>query len=140
MPIIRSFNVNLPSDNRCLPKGGVIAGSLAQGAISTGEVVEIRLGKILQDGHGNWSYESITARVLGLRSETTSLMHTNPCGIICIEIDIEPSSCRLDSLIGLALGFSGQLPPVVTNIKIDYRLLRRLVGFPNREFARSRQR
>lgn len=41
---------------------------------------------------------------------------------------VDPTLCRSDRLVGQVLGSKGKLPPVYTELEINYFLLRRLLG------------
>ena len=48
--------------------------------------------------------------------------------IVGVGLKVDPTLCRSDRLVGQVLGSKGKLPPVYTELEINYFLLRRLLG------------
>jgi translation initiation factor 2 subunit 3 len=48
--------------------------------------------------------------------------------ILGVGLRVDPTLCRSDRLVGQVLGSKGKLPPVYTELEINYFLLRRLLG------------
>lgn len=48
--------------------------------------------------------------------------------LIGVGLKVDPTLCRSDRLVGQVLGSKGKLPPVYTELEINYFLLRRLLG------------
>ena len=51
---------------------------------------------------------------------------------------IDPTLCRADRLVGQVLGDVGALPPVFTEIEVNYFLLRRLLGVKTEDAKQSK--
>jgi len=48
--------------------------------------------------------------------------------MVGVGLRVDPTLCRSDRLVGQVLGSKGKLPPVFTELEINYFLLRRLLG------------
>ena len=51
---------------------------------------------------------------------------------------VDPTLCRADRLVGQVLGAVGALPPVFTEIEVNYFLLRRLLGVKTEDAKQSK--
>jgi translation initiation factor 2 subunit 3 len=121
--IIRSFDINKPGIAWDSVKGGVIGGSLIKGIINIGDKIEIRPG-IITKGKST----PIIAEITSLQTETTTLDCVNPGGLIAIGTDIDPYYCKDDLLSGNILGLVGSLPPVYSEIQLEYTKLEEFDG------------
>ncbi|KAJ2778570.1 eukaryotic translation initiation factor 2 subunit gamma [Coemansia javaensis] len=126
--VIRSFDVNKPGYEVDQLKGGVPGGSILQGVIRVGEDVEIRPGYIELDADGKYIARPYRTRVVELMAERNQLQFAVPGGLIGMGTLLDPTLCRGDRLVGSVLGAVGTLPKVLIDIKINYFLLRRLLG------------
>jgi translation initiation factor 2 subunit 3 len=68
------------------------------------------------------------SRILTLYAEKNPLQFAVPGGLIGIGTQIDPTLTRADRLVGQVLGHRGALPDVYIRIKVQYHLLRRLLG------------
>ena len=51
-----------------------------------------------------------------------------PGGLIAVGLGVDPTLTRANRLVGMVMGYPGQLPDVIQQIDISYYLLRRLLG------------
>jgi translation initiation factor 2 subunit 3 len=63
MIIIRSFDVNKPGTEISSLKGGVVGGTILEGVLELGMVVEIRPGHLSKDANDNLRCIPIKSRV-----------------------------------------------------------------------------
>lgn len=126
--IIRSFDVNLPSTPIDDLKGGVVGGSIIQGVLQVGDVIEIRPGIVTKDESGNVSCRPIRSRVISLLAENNNLLYAVPGGLIGVGLLIDPSFTRNDKLVGNVLGIPGSLPAIYQEITVKFYQLKRLLG------------
>jgi translation initiation factor 2 subunit 3 len=126
MMIIRSFDVNKPGTILSNLAGGVVGGSLLQGILRIGDLVEIRPGIIKRSGE----VIPIMSRVNGIKSDNQELKMAVPGGLIAVSLTIDPVLSKADRLVGQVLGTTtnasggGALPPVFREAKIEYRMMR----------------
>jgi len=127
MFIARSFDVNKPGT---LPKdlvGGVVGGSLIQGKIKIGDLIEICPGiKIEEDNETIW--KPLTTEVTTLMTGDKNSKSAKPGGLIGIGTKLDPSLTKADGLLGGILGKPGTLPPVLNKLTLETHLLQRVVG------------
>lgn len=128
MIVIRSFDVNKPGSEVADLKGGVAGGSILCGVLKIGDEVEVRPGIIVKNDEGKSVCRPIFTRVVSLFAEANDLPFAVPGGLIGVGTKIDPTLCRADRLVGQVLGAVGYLPPVYSEVEINYFLLRRLLG------------
>lgn len=128
MIVIRSFDVNKPGAEVSELKGGVAGGSILCGVLKIGDEVEVRPGIIVKNEEGKPVCRPIFTRVVSLFAEANDLQFAVPGGLIGVGTKIDPTLCRADRLVGQVLGAVGHLPPVYSEVEINYFLLRRLLG------------
>jgi translation initiation factor 2 subunit 3 len=100
MNIVRSFDINKPGSQFEDLKGGVVGGSILQGTLKVGDVVEIRPGRVLTNHKGNKVCQPIIASVLSLNSDKNALTSAQPGGLIGISLNIDPAVTRANRLAG----------------------------------------
>lgn len=119
--ISRSFDINKPGTELKELKGGIIGGSIMQGAVSVGDKVEMKPGIGKKGSKPN----PVAFTIKSLREEKDSLEKAVSGGLIAIGTDIDPSLTKSDSLVGAVLGPVGELPDASAVIKVKYSLLKR---------------
>ncbi|MFH0848763.1 MAG: translation initiation factor IF-2 subunit gamma [archaeon] len=127
MFVLRSFDVNKPGTEPEQLLGGVIGGSIAQGALHLDEEIEIKPGVRIESG-GKTAYESIQTTVMSLRAGGTSVKEARSGGLVAVGTDLDPSMTRSDSLVGNVVGRPGSLPEMTENMTLDVHLFERVVG------------
>lgn len=132
MTVVRSFDVNKPGDDIVNLRGGVAGGSIQQGVIKVGQLIEIRPGIVEQavttDGHSVYSCRPILCRVVSLKAEDNDLQFAVPGGLIGVGTNVDPSLTRQNKLVGHVIGEPGTLPDVFVDVEIEYSLLPQVVG------------
>ncbi|WEU39713.1 MAG: translation initiation factor IF-2 subunit gamma [Candidatus Odinarchaeum yellowstonii] len=127
MYVTRSFDVNKPG---CEPQdlqGGVLGGSILQGKLSVGDIIEIRPGIKIDKPSGSY-YAPITTTVRSLQGGGVELKEARPGGLIGVGTKLDPSLTKADGLIGNVIGHVNNLPPVIDEITISVNLMQRAVG------------
>ena len=122
MFISRSFDVNKPGTEIKNLKGGVIGGSVVQGVLHVGDEIEIKPGITRKE---NENPSPIVCKVESLREESEQLDEAKPGGLIAVGTAIDPALTKSDSLVGAIIGYKGELPEVVSTIKIKYEMIKR---------------
>lgn len=127
--VIRSFDVNKPGCTVEDLQGGVAGGTLLQGFMRVGDLIEIRPGIIEKNSQTNEvSCTPIYTRVISLKAESNQLLYAIPGGLIGMGLKIDPFLTRADRLCGSVIGYSGSLPEVYKEVDIEFTLLGRLLG------------
>ena len=115
----RSFDINKPGISWDNVKGGVIGGSMFNGLLSVGDIIEIRPGIV---DTKNCTCIPIKTKVLSFQTDQEKLNSIYPGGLIGIGTDIEPYYCRNDYLSGNIIGLVGTLPKIYNSIELKYTL------------------
>ncbi|MCX6770231.1 MAG: translation initiation factor IF-2 subunit gamma [Candidatus Micrarchaeota archaeon] len=129
MVVARSFDVNKPGSEISKLKGGVIGGSLMQGKLCVGDEIEMLPG-ITKKTKEKETIEPITLKVDALMAGGKSVQEVGPGGLIGVATGIDPALTKSDHLTGNLIGKAGTLPPVLSEITLEYSLLKR-EGFDN---------
>ncbi len=124
MYIARSFDVNKPGTEVESIKGGVIGGVILRGVLKIGDRIEIRPG--LKLGEGRW--EAVVTEVDSLFAAGRPQKEVHAGGSIGVGTLLDPSLTKSDALSGTVLGLAGKLPPASDVVKLDLRLLEKVVG------------
>ena len=66
-------------------------------------------------------------------------MYAVPGGLIGVGMKVDPFITRSDSLVGQIIGHPGLMPEVLSEIDVNYFLLKRLLGVKNQEKIFSRR-
>ncbi|XP_010467705.1 PREDICTED: eukaryotic translation initiation factor 2 subunit gamma-like [Camelina sativa] len=134
MIVVRSFDVNKPGSDYDDMKGGVAGGSILQGVLKVGHVIEIRPGIIGKDEDRNPRCCSpIYTRITSLYAEQNELQFAVPGGLIGIGTSMDPMLTCGDRLVGQVLGEIGTLPDVYGELEVSFELLPRLIGVKTKE-------
>jgi len=127
MLVARSFDINRPGSTWDSLVGGVLGGSLAQGRLETGDEIELRPGREVEEGgRTEWRPVTTTARSLQAGGETVD--EVTPGGLLGVGTGLDPSLTKGDALAGQIAGPPGTLPPVQEEFTMDVQLLDRIVG------------
>ena len=132
MYVSRSFDVNRPGTKISDLKGGVIGGSIVQGALKVGDEIELRPGIVRKEGA---KPTPVVCTVQSLMEETEKLDEARPGGLVAIGTTLDPSLTKSDALVGSVIGRKGEVPESIDTVKVKYTLLKRtdLDNMPLRE-------
>ena len=125
MYVSRSFDINRPGTEIKKLKGGVIGGSIVQGVLKLGDEIEIKPGISKREGARP---ETVVTKVIALREENDDLKVAKAGGLVAVATDIDPSLTKADSFVGSIVGKKGEVPEAVSEIKMEYILLKRQEG------------
>jgi translation initiation factor 2 subunit 3 len=128
MFVARSFDVNKPGTPPERLVGGVLGGAIMQGVFRVGDEIEIRPGAPVRKPGGQIVYEPLYTTIESLRFGSMEVKEAKPGGLVAIGTGLDPSLTKSDNLVGNAVGKADQLPPTLDALRIDYRLLERVVG------------
>jgi len=127
LKIARSFDINRPGATPEALKGGVIGGSLSQGALHTGDKIEICPGRLVEyEGRKQWV--PIQTKVITLLAGKQVQDEIAPGGLMGVGTLLDPIMTKSDALVGQVAGEPGKLPPARSAFTMNMRLLERVVG------------
>lgn len=137
MYVARSFDINKPGAEISKLKGGVIGGSLIQGTIKVGDEIEMLPGVTKKSkDKDKESIEPLLLKVEALMAGSEQVEEAKPGGLLGIATRLDPSVAKSDHLVGNMIGKKGTLPPVLTEVTVEYSLLKR-EGFDNPAFKQA---
>ena len=125
--IARSFDVNKPGTKISNLIGGILGGSLKQGQIKVGDKIEISPGRSLTEG-GIEKWVPIVTEVVALRTGGENVESIVPGGSIAVQTSLDPAIVKSDQLAGNLAGIPGKLPKIWYELKLEPKLLKRVVG------------
>ncbi|MEM4703280.1 MAG: translation initiation factor IF-2 subunit gamma [Candidatus Pacearchaeota archaeon] len=125
--IARSFDVNLPGTVPEKLKGGVIGGTLKQGKLKQGDLIEIKPGMSIKQ-HDKIVYKTIKTKILSLRAGNNDIQEALPSGSLAIQTSLDPFMTKADALSGCVAAREGALPEITYNVKIKFKLFKEIVG------------
>ncbi|MCE4609801.1 MAG: translation initiation factor IF-2 subunit gamma [Desulfurococcales archaeon] len=128
MFIARSFDVNRPGTPPERLVGGVIGGGIIHGVFSVGQEIEIRPGLMTRKPGGRIEYEPIYTEISSLRFGNIEVEEAKPGGLVAIGTKLDPALTKSDNLVGNAVGLPGKLPPTLDQVRVEFKLLERVVG------------
>ncbi|WP_321430811.1 translation initiation factor IF-2 subunit gamma [uncultured Methanolobus sp.] len=132
MLIARSFDINKPGTPIKKITGGVIGGTLTEGVLHSGEELEVKPGrKVESDGMTRW--EPIITKVSMIVAGKSNVEEATPGGLLAVGTTLDPTLTKSDSLTGQVAGLPGTLPPTRDDLKLELRLLERVVGVSDEE-------
>ncbi|VVB99659.1 Translation initiation factor 2 subunit gamma [uncultured archaeon] len=129
MYVARSFDINKPGADIPKLKGGVLGGSLIQGTLKVGDEIEMLPG-LARKGKDKEIIEPVVLKIGALMAGNEPVQEAKPGGLIGIATGLDPAVAKSDHLTGNILGKKGTLPPVLSDIEMEYTLLKR-EGFDN---------
>ncbi|MBN2102178.1 MAG: translation initiation factor IF-2 subunit gamma [Candidatus Aenigmarchaeota archaeon] len=130
MYVARSFDINKPGTSIEKLGGGILGGSLVEGFLNIGEEIEIRPGLKIKE-----KYEPIKTKIMGIHKGGKKLDVLEPGGLAGIMTTLDPALAKSDGLSGNVAGRIGKLPPIFSEISMEYHVLKRAVGARTDESA-----
>ncbi len=125
MHVLRSFDINKPGTGIGDMKGGVIGGSLTQGAFNVGDEIEIKPGIVNEKNKG---YEPLHTEITSLGTAAGIVDSVKPGGLVAIGTRLDPAMTRSDSFIGSVIGRPGTLPDNSVRVELGVSLFDSAVG------------
>ncbi len=113
--VLRSFNVNRPGTPPEKLVGGVVGGVLSSGELRVGDEVEIRPGLKVRD-----KYIPIHTVITSIAIGSEFLEYARPGALIAIGTKLDPALTKADSLVGSVVGRRNEMPPVWSEIVLEY--------------------
>jgi len=125
--IARSFDINRPGTPIPNLHGGILGGALKQGVLKVGQEIEIKPG-IKEDKKGKDVWNPVKTKIVSIKTGELAINKATPGGSVAIETELDPYFVKSDNLSGNLVGLVGKLPSVWERIKLDVKLLDRVVG------------
>ncbi len=125
MYIVRSFDVNKPGTTIDELEGGVLGGTIVQGRLVVGDELEIRPG-IPTEAKG--SCTPLFSRIVSLQAGGEDVQEAHCGGLVGVGTLLDPSYTKADGLTGNVAGKSGMLPPTLSELVLETKVLERAVG------------
>jgi len=127
MHIARSFDVNRPGTRPAKLTGGVIGGSIVEGAFKEGDEIIIGPGRKIEQGNKTrWEpIETTITSMQGGGGKRDVMMAGGLCGLGTL---LDPSITTADNLSGQVLAKKGELPTIRTECTISVELMDTMVS------------
>ena len=127
MHIARSFDVNRPGTRPSKLTGGVIGGSIVEGAFREGDEIIIGPGRKIEQGNKTrWEpIETTITSMQGGGGKRDVMMAGGLCGLGTL---LDPSITTADNLSGQVLAKKGELPTIRTECSISVELMETMVS------------
>ncbi len=127
MHIARSFDVNRPGTRPAKLTGGVIGGSIVEGAFREGDEIIIGPGRKIEQGNKTrWEpIETTITSMQGGGGKRDVMMAGGLCGLGTL---LDPSITTADNLSGQVLAKKGELPTIRTECTIAVELMAAMVS------------
>ncbi len=125
--VVRSFDVNKPGTPVEKLTGGVLGGTILQGAFKISDEVEIRPGVRVENG-GRAVHEPLFTEVTSLQAGGRDVEEALPGGLVGIGTLLDPSLTKADGLIGNLVGKPDTLPPTISELTMETHLFPRALG------------
>ncbi len=116
--VVRSFDVNKPG---CLPeelKGGVLGGSIVQGSVEEGQLIEISPG---------FEKGPVETKVTSIHTTFGPVKKGFPGGLLALGTLLDPNQTKNDQMKGQLVGKKGELPQPITTLHLKLFPFKRLV-------------
>ena len=125
--VARSFDINKPGTIARELLGGVLGGTLKQGILRAGDVIDIRPGMTVKK-HEKTEYLPIQTKILSLQSGNNQMNEAIPSGSLAIQTELDPLMTKSDNLAGCVVGLVGKTPGAVTSLKLKISLFKEILG------------
>ncbi len=123
MLVARSFDVNKPGTPIKKLRGGILGGSLIEGKLKVGDMVEIRPGIRIGD-----KFEPVKTKITSIQKSMTDIPEAEPGGLLGISTKLDPYLAKSDTLSGNIMGSPDKLPETLSSFTMSLNLLGRIVG------------
>jgi translation initiation factor 2 subunit 3 len=103
--------------------GGILGGTLRQGAFENGQDIAILPG---YEDKKQW--KPLTTKIVSLMTGGKKVEDVGPGGSVAALTMLDPAVVKSDKLVGSIAGLPGKLPPVWNELKLEANLLERSVN------------
>lgn len=125
--IARSFDINRPGTKPDDLHGAVLGGTLKQGKLKIGDIVEIKPGRVVKEAN-QYKYHTITTAVKKLFKGSKEVKELTPGGSMSIETSLDMSLGKADTLSGCVVSTEGKLPELAESLRVKFSLFPEVFG------------
>jgi len=125
--VARSFDINRPGTTPEKLKGGVLGGAIVRGKLKTGDRIEIRPGRVVEEMNKIVA-KPIFTTIISCMTGGTIVNELGPGGSVALQTMLDPSVVHSDNLAGNIVGLPDTLPRVWYDFTLEVHLLERVVG------------
>ena len=125
--VARSFDINKPGAHPKDLQGGVLGGTLKQGILRIGDIIEIRPGYEVEEKNQK-IWKPLRTKIVSLMCGGKNVNAICPGGSSGIMTELDPGIVKSDKLVGSMVSHVDNLPPVWSSLKLEPHLLNRIVG------------
>ncbi|MAG26250.1 translation initiation factor IF-2 subunit gamma [Candidatus Pacearchaeota archaeon] len=125
--VARSFDINKPGTLPANLKGAVLGGTLKQGVLKTGDIIEIKPGLIKKEANQT-RYETVKTKITGLFKGSDEVKEIEPGGSVGIETELDMVLGKNDVLAGNVVSTEGKLPDLTESVKLKFELFPEVYG------------
>jgi len=125
--IARSFDINKPGAIPENMHGAVLGGTLKQGKLKIGDVIEIKPGKIIKEAN-QYHYKTLRTKIVKLFNGSKEVQELTPGGSMSIETELDSVLGKSDALAGNISSLLTKLPELASSLKVKYTLFPEVFG------------
>ncbi|MBS3084628.1 translation initiation factor IF-2 subunit gamma [Candidatus Pacearchaeota archaeon] len=125
--IARSFDINRPGTEIKNIHGGILGGILKEGNLKVGEEIEIKPGIAIKRNN-QYIHEPVTTKIISIQKGDLKVNEVFPGASISIETELDPFMTKTDSLTGSVASTKGNLPDIMSKVKIKAELFKEVLG------------
>ncbi len=125
--IARSFDVNRPGTSPENLHGAVLGGTLKQGILNVGDIIEIKPGRVIKEAN-QYHYRTLKTKVSKLFRGSAEVKELTPGGSTSIETELDMALGKSDALSGCVASISGTLPEITNSINVKFNLFPEVFG------------
>ncbi|MCU0642443.1 MAG: translation initiation factor IF-2 subunit gamma [archaeon] len=125
--IARSFDINKPGATPDKLHGCVLGGTLKQGKLKVGEIIEIKPGRVVKEANQIHFY-TLKSKIVKLFKGSNEVNELTPGGSMSVETELDMAIGKNDLLAGNVLSLAGKLPEMSTNVNVRFTLFPEVFG------------
>ena len=125
--VARSFDINKPGTTSDNLHGVVLGGTLTQGRLKVGDIIEIKPGRIAKEAN-QIHYHTLKTKIIKLLKGSKEMKELTPGGSMSIETELDMALGKSDLLAGNVASVVGKLPELTTSIRLRYTLFPEVYG------------
>ncbi len=125
--IARSFDINKPGTTPDKLHGSVLGGTLKQGTLKVGDLLEIKPGMVLKEAN-QYHYKTVTTSIVRLFRGSEEVKTLTPGGSMSIETSLDMALGKTDALAGCVAAPPGVLPEITTSLQVRHQLFPEVSG------------
>lgn len=125
--IARSFDINKPGTKPENLNGTVLGGTLKQGKLKVGDLIEIKPGRLAKEAN-QYNFHPLKTKITKLFKGSKEVKELTPGGSMSIGTELDMAIGKSDSLAGCVASIPGKLPNTATSINVRFTLFPEVYG------------